>query len=72
MHVAAAVKTPLVAIFGSTDRIATGPFTKKAIILQKDLPCSPCLKTHCSLDFRCMTDISVDDVLDGVMRILGK
>lgn len=70
MHVAAAAGTPLVAIFGSTDAVATGPFSKKAAVIQKDLPCIPCLKPECSRDFRCMEDISVEEVLASVKMLL--
>ena len=72
MHVAAATKTPLVAIFGSTDAVATGPFTERAIIVQKDLDCRPCLKKHCKSDFRCMLDISVAEVTEAVRGLMGK
>ncbi|MDH3393659.1 MAG: lipopolysaccharide heptosyltransferase II [Desulfobulbaceae bacterium] len=70
MHVGAALKTPLVAIFGSTDSVATGPYADNAVVIQKDLPCRPCLKTHCKSDFRCMTDISVDEIAATVAQIL--
>ncbi len=66
MHVGAALKTPLVAIFGSTDAVATGPYADNAVVIQKDLPCRPCLKTHCKSDFRCMTDISVAEIAASV------
>lgn len=70
MHVAAATKTPLVAIFGSTDPIATGPFAERAVIVQKELDCRPCLKKHCRADFRCMLDISVEEVAGAVRGLL--
>lgn len=72
MHVAAALKTPLVAIFGSTNSVTTGPFSENAVVIQKDLDCSPCLKTHCKADFRCMTDITVDEVFEAVKVMLDK
>ncbi|MEJ2690097.1 MAG: lipopolysaccharide heptosyltransferase II [Deltaproteobacteria bacterium] len=72
MHVAAAAGTPLVAIFGSTDAVATGPFSKKAVVIQKELPCIPCLKPECSRDFRCMDDIAVEDVIAAVKSLLIK
>lgn len=73
MHVGAAMKTPLVAIFGSTDHIATGPFSKNAhIILKDDVACRPCFKTHCKTDFECMKTITVGEVYDTVMQILNK
>jgi heptosyltransferase-2 len=70
MHVAAALKTPLVAIFGSTDTVATGPFSENAVVLKKNLPCSPCLKTHCHTDFECMRSITTDEVLAASLKIL--
>ena len=71
MHVAAAQKTPLVAIFGSTDAVATGPFAPKVEVVNKNLPCSPCLKTHCPRhDFACMLEIGVDEVYEATCRLL--
>ena len=71
MHVAAAQKTPLVAIFGSTDAVATGPFSPKVEVVNKHLPCSPCMKTHCpSNDFACMLKIGVDEVFAATCRLL--
>ncbi|MFH1217936.1 MAG: lipopolysaccharide heptosyltransferase II [Pseudomonadota bacterium] len=72
MHVGAATRTPLVAIFGSTDAVATGPFSDRAIVVQKALECSPCLKKTCSSDFRCMLDISVDDVAMEMRKLVEK
>ncbi|MCX5864666.1 MAG: lipopolysaccharide heptosyltransferase II, partial [Deltaproteobacteria bacterium] len=71
MHVAAAQKTPLVAIFGSTDSVATGPFSPKVEVVNKHLPCSPCMKTHCSQnDFACMLEIGVDEVFAATCKLL--
>ncbi|MBU0729910.1 MAG: lipopolysaccharide heptosyltransferase II [Proteobacteria bacterium] len=71
MHVGAALKTPLAAIFGSTDAVATGPFSDNSVVIQKDLPCSPCLKETCKTDFRCMMDIHVEEVLEAVKKLLA-
>jgi heptosyltransferase-2 len=65
MHAAAALGTPLVAIFGSTDPLATGPFTDRAAILHHPLPCSPCFKRNCDRDYQCLLDIGVPEVLDA-------
>ncbi|MEN8257707.1 MAG: lipopolysaccharide heptosyltransferase II [Thermodesulfobacteriota bacterium] len=62
MHVGAAVQTPLVAIFGSTDDVATGPYSRKAVVVKKELDCQPCLKRECKTDFSCMMNIEVEDV----------
>ena len=73
MHVAAALDTPLVAIFGSTDHVATGPFCEQAIILRRDLDCSPCKKTHCPKGhFACMEQINADEVCAAALELLKK
>jgi heptosyltransferase-2 len=63
MHAAAALGVPLVALFGSTDPQATGPFTPKATVLRHPLACSPCFKRTCDEGYRCLTEISVAEVL---------
>ncbi len=72
MHVAAAQKTPLVAIFGSTDPVATGPFSNQVVVVRKTLDCQPCFQTHCQSDFRCMTEIGVAEVFTAVQRLLAE
>jgi len=70
MHAAAALGVPIVALFGSTDPVATGPFTEWATVLHHPLDCSPCLKRTCEDDYRCLTAISVDEVVDAARRWL--
>ncbi len=65
MHVAAALSTPLVAIFGSTNEVKTGPYGGGTVIHKHTL-CSPCYKRTCPIDFRCMTSISVDEVFSAI------
>ncbi|MEJ2033388.1 MAG: lipopolysaccharide heptosyltransferase II [Deltaproteobacteria bacterium] len=72
MHVAAALQTPLVAIFGSTDAVATGPYSPQATVVQKELPCRPCLKPDCKRDFACMEEIGVEEVFAVVQRLLER
>ena len=71
MHVAAALHTPMVAIFGSTDHIATGPYSDYATVIRKPLPCSPCKKPKCpEKHFRCMKLITSDEVYKAVTGLL--
>ncbi len=73
MHVAAALDIPSIAIFGSTNPITTGPWSKKAIVVRKELECSPCLKRQCprkDMDFACMKQISVEEVFKQVKIFL--
>jgi heptosyltransferase-2 len=62
MHVAAALDVPTVAIFGSTDHVATGPRSRKARIVRHDLDCAPCLKRECPTHYECMSGIEPDEV----------
>lgn len=71
MHVASALQIPLVAIFGSTSDVKTGPF-KKAAVIHKHVPCSPCYKRVCPIDFRCMTRINVEEVYSEIEKFIGE
>jgi heptosyltransferase-2 len=72
MHVAAALETPTVAIFGSTDHIATGPFSKKAVVIRKEMDCSPCLQSQCpQKHLNCLEMISSQEVYAEVARQLA-
>jgi heptosyltransferase I len=48
MHVAAALGKPVVAIFGPTEPRRTGPYGQLQNVVRIDLPCAPCLKSHCT------------------------
>ena len=67
MHIAAALKTPQVAIFGSSDPQHTPPLSKQAKVIWLSLPCSPCHKRQCPLGhLKCLKDISPDQVLSTI------
>jgi heptosyltransferase-2 len=70
MHLAGAVGTNVVAIFGSTSPERTSP-AGAVTIIKKDCDCAPCLLRECPTDFRCMTSISADDVLEPAAAYLG-
>ena len=50
MHVAAALDTPLVALFGPTEPRRTGPYGQLDSVLRLDLPCSPCFGSYCAYE----------------------
>ncbi|MFZ0427481.1 MAG: lipopolysaccharide heptosyltransferase II [Acidobacteriota bacterium] len=72
MHLAAALEVPQVALFGSTDEIATGPFDSRAEVIHKHVDCSPCLRRTCPIDLRCFTRIGVDEVYEAARRRLDE
>jgi heptosyltransferase-2 len=72
MHIANAVGTRVVALFGPTDPRRTAPSAAPATVLHRDLACSPCFRTTCPYtDHPCMRFIEVDDVYRAVLDILG-
>lgn len=68
MHIGYAVKTPLVAIFGSTDKRLTGPPENGNIVIDKNVACSPCFKRTCS-SMDCMDSISAEEVFTAVKKL---
>jgi heptosyltransferase-2 len=70
MHVAAALGRPQVALFGSSSPEHTPPQSAAARVLWLRLECSPCFARECPLGhFRCMRDISVQQVLTELGRL---
>lgn len=69
MHIASALDTPLLALFGSTSPVKTGPFGRSKVI-DKEVECSPCFKRECPIDFRCMTRIEVEEVYTTLQQLI--
>ncbi len=61
-HVAPAVGTQTIAIFGPTNDATTRPFSANAAVISRKVECAPCMLRDCPIDHRCMTQISVDQV----------
>ncbi len=68
MHVAAAVGTPVVAMFGPTSPVRTGPYGAGHQVLSAGIPCSPCFSRRCANtnQLECLTAISPTEVLRAV------
>jgi heptosyltransferase-2 len=70
MHMGGAMGIPVLAIFGSTDPSITSPLGK-AMIIRKEIQCSPCFKRKCpKKTYECLERISVDEVFNCSMEIL--
>ena len=69
-HVAPAVGTPTLVIFGPTNEVTTRPFSTNAEIIRKDVECSPCMLRDCPIDHRCMTQVTVEEVFANTLRLL--
>lgn len=71
MHLAALLRVPAVAIFGSTEPRLTGPLHECVRVIRKHVPCSPCFLRDCPIDFACMNGISVEMVLNEARQALA-
>ena len=72
MHIAAAIGTPVVALFGPTWENVWGPYGTGHTVISKDMPCKPCKKGMCEgIPLReCMEAIKPEEVKEAVSRVL--
>jgi lipopolysaccharide heptosyltransferase II len=70
MHLAALLGLPVVAVFGSTEPALTGPMGSGHVIVRRHVECSPCFLRECPIDFRCMKEVTTQQVVDAMMSIL--
>lgn len=71
VHLAAAVGTPTVSLYRSSDGSESGPRGDRHVIVQSPLPCTRCFKTSCQRDAECRASITVDAMFAGVSRLLS-
>ena len=70
-HLAAAVNTPFVALFGPTSPKRTAPFGFEHLVVNAEISCAPCYKRKCpERDKRCMTRIKVEDIVEKISKVL--
>ena len=72
MHIAAAFRVPVVAIFGPTDWRTTSPFGAEHALLRHPVDCAPCMLRECPIDHRCMTGVTVQQVTEAGLSILSR
>jgi len=70
LHIAGAVGTKVLAIFGPTDPKLYGPTGGKDCIIREKLNCSPCGKAQCQFKHQCMKSVKVDEVFKAVKEML--
>ncbi len=73
MHIAAALGTPLLALYGSSTPRFTPPMSQAATIMKLDMPCSPCFERTCPLGhFDCMNRLKPAQVHGRVAELLAE
>ena len=72
LHFAAALKKPLIAMYGPTKADRTGPYgSKNSTVIISPAKCAGCLKKHCS-DWHCMYDITPEMVFETYTKKRGE
>lgn len=70
MHLASALGTPLVAVYGPTDWRETAPAGPAPHrVVREDVDCAPCMLRECPIDHRCMTRVGVERVVEEARRV---
>lgn len=76
VHIAAAVGTPVVAIFGRNQpglgATRWGPVGAGHVVLQKDVGCPTCLAERCRIDFLCLSTLQADEVYQAAVSVLER
>ena len=76
VHVAAAVGTPVVDIFGRNQRGLSpqrwGPLGEGHVVLHKEVGCVTCLAHNCDIEFLCLTSLSVEEVYQAAVSLLDR
>jgi lipopolysaccharide heptosyltransferase II len=67
MHIAAAVKTPVISLWGATRPERTGPHGFARLVIQGAAPCVPCGRRECTIGRLCMRSITIEQI-DGKIR----
>lgn len=73
MHIGSTAKTRMIAMFGCTTPLEYGPIQidNKAVVIHRGYSCSPCTKKpHECVSYKCLKDISVQEVLDLSRKML--
>ena len=71
MHIAAALGTPTLAIFGSTSDVLTGPLGPKVEVVREEIACAPCFERVCpDGHYECLTSVDPERVLNVALSFV--
>ena len=71
LHLACAVGTPVVGLFGPTDPERNGPFRAEDRVVRRAPSCAPCYRRQCPVHAGVMATVPVDEVLEAVLQRLA-
>ena len=71
MHIAAALRTPVISLWGATSPQRTGPYGYAELVLQGKAPCVPCQRRTCAIGRVCLQSITPEQIGDKIRNVLG-
>jgi 3-deoxy-D-manno-octulosonic-acid transferase/heptosyltransferase-1 len=71
MHIGAAMGCPVIALFGPTDPLRTGPYGWGHNVIQTEIECNPCFKRECE-HVTCMNEITVEKCFEAAKKVLKR
>ena len=77
VHMANAMKTPVIAFFGPETPRLYGPIGAKNHVFYKNMPCSPCISIHnakvvdCHIGVQCLKRVSAEEVITQMDRMIA-
>lgn len=71
MHLAAAAGCPVVAMFGPTDPLLTGPYGQGHKVVRHPVECAPCFLKECPIGHDCLAEVSVGAVVEAAEGALA-
>lgn len=72
MHIAAAVRTPIVSLWGATDPKRTGPHGFGDLVIQGRAHCVPCRRRQCPIGRICMQSITIEEIAPKIELALSR
>ncbi len=72
MHIAAAVGTPVISLWGATSPVRSAPWGSEQLAIEGSAACSPCYSPKCPIERACMRRITVEQVVNKAEGILEK
>lgn len=66
MHIAAAVRTPAISLWGATSPGRTGPYGFEDLVIQGHAPCVPCNRRHCNIGRICLKSITTAQITEKI------
>ncbi len=71
MHIAAAVGTPVVSLWGATSPVRAGPYGFEDLVIQGKAPCVPCYRRQCPIGRICMRSIDKEEIAEKIRLALS-